>query len=208
MGAPGAERAPAERRAGAPHVAENAAATGAVAHAMQEGTFVMVLISGVAWPAVFTGGVVHVIGSMASPALVPPALRIPPAPNFCRGCSKELTITPWRLQKSEKHGQWSVRCYVCNAKRAAASQPVAPAETGGLPSVGGSAPDEVEPAVEFMLAAPSVGGGRPRSQRRGLRRCLRRCLQRCLWRHRATPMFSMMKGPRGAWGWGAVCCWG
>ena len=35
---------------------------------MQEGTFVVVLISGEAWPAVFTGGVVHVIGSMASPA--------------------------------------------------------------------------------------------------------------------------------------------
>ena len=42
----GAECSPAERRAGAPHVAENAAATGAVAHAIQEGTFVMVLISG------------------------------------------------------------------------------------------------------------------------------------------------------------------
>ena len=67
----GAEHAPAERRAGAPHVAENAAATGAVAHAMQESTFVMVLISGEAWPAVFTGGVVHVIGSMASPADTP-----------------------------------------------------------------------------------------------------------------------------------------
>ena len=40
------------RRAGAPHVAENAAATGIVAHAMQEGTFVTVLISGEAWPAV------------------------------------------------------------------------------------------------------------------------------------------------------------
>ena len=33
-----AEHAPAERRAGAPHVAENAAATGVVAHAMQEGS--------------------------------------------------------------------------------------------------------------------------------------------------------------------------
>ena len=58
----GAEHAPAERRAGAPHVAGNAAATGAVAHAMQEGTFVMVLISGEALTAVFTGGVVYVIG--------------------------------------------------------------------------------------------------------------------------------------------------
>jgi len=93
MGAPpaavkaecGAEHAPAERRAGAPHVAENATATGAVAHAMKEGTFVVVLFSGGAWPAVFTGGGVHVIGSMASPALVPPASRTLPAPNFCRG---------------------------------------------------------------------------------------------------------------------------
>ena len=81
----GAEHAPKERRVGAPHVAGNAAATGAVAHATQEGTFVMVLINGEAWPAVFTGGVVHVIGSMASPALVPPASRTLPAPNFCRG---------------------------------------------------------------------------------------------------------------------------
>jgi hypothetical protein len=95
MGAPptavkaarGAENASKE-----PYVAENAAATRVVAHAMQEGTFVTVLISGEAWPAVFTGGVVHVIGSMASPALVPPASRTLPAPNFCRGCSKELTI--------------------------------------------------------------------------------------------------------------------
>ena len=118
----GAEHSPAERRAGASHVAENAAATGAVAHAIQEGTFVVVLISGEAWPAVFTGGVVHVIGSMASPALEPPASSTPPAPSLCRGCSKELTITPWRLQKFEKHGHWPVRCYVCNAKRAAASQ--------------------------------------------------------------------------------------
>jgi len=89
-------------------VAENAAATGAVAHAMQqEGTFVMVLISGEAWPAVFTGGVVHVIGSMASPALEPPASSTPPAPNYCRGWSKELTIALWWLKKSEKHGHWS-----------------------------------------------------------------------------------------------------
>ena len=58
MGARGAEHASAERRAGAPYVAENAAGTGVVAHAIQEGTFVMVLISGEAWPAVFTGGVV------------------------------------------------------------------------------------------------------------------------------------------------------
>jgi len=64
MGARGVEHAPKERRAGAPYVAENAAATGTVAHAMQEGTFVTVLIS---------GGVVRIIGSMASPALVPPA---------------------------------------------------------------------------------------------------------------------------------------
>jgi len=35
----GAEHAPAERRAGAPHVAGNATATGAVAHAIQEGKF-------------------------------------------------------------------------------------------------------------------------------------------------------------------------
>ena len=99
MGAPptavkaarGAEHASKERRAGAPDVAENAAATGAVAHAMQEGTFVTVLISGEAWPAVFRWGVVHVIGSMASPAPEPPASSTPPAPNFCRGCSKELT---------------------------------------------------------------------------------------------------------------------
>ena len=101
MGAPptavkaarGAENASEERRAGAPDVPENAAATGVVTHAMQEGTFVTALISGEAWPAVFTGGVVHVIGSMTSPALVPPASRTLPAPNFCRGCSKELTIT-------------------------------------------------------------------------------------------------------------------
>ena len=57
----GVEHAPKERRAGASYVAENAAATGVVAHAMQEGTFVTVLISGEAWPAVFTGGVVHVM---------------------------------------------------------------------------------------------------------------------------------------------------
>jgi len=115
----GAQNAPAERQARAPHVAENAAATGAVAHAMQEGTFVMVLISGKAWPAVFAGGVVHVIGSMASPAPEPPASSTPPAPNFCRGCSKELTITPWLLKKFAEHGYWPLRCYVCNAKRAA-----------------------------------------------------------------------------------------
>ena len=87
MGARGAEHAPAERRAGAPHVAENAAATGAVAHAMQEGTFVMVLISGEQRPAVLTKGVVYVIGSMASPAPELPASSTPPAPSFCRGCS-------------------------------------------------------------------------------------------------------------------------
>ena len=65
----GAEHAPEERRAGAPHVAENAAAsaTGVVALAMQEGTFLTVLISGEAWPAVFTGGVFHVIDGLASP---------------------------------------------------------------------------------------------------------------------------------------------
>ena len=74
----------AENASKEPYVAENAAATRVVAHAMQEGTFVTVLISGEAWPAVFTGGVVHVIGSMASPALVPPASRTLPAPNFCR----------------------------------------------------------------------------------------------------------------------------
>ena len=61
----GAEHAPAEWCVGAPHVAENAAATGAVAHAMEEGTFNTALISGEAWPAVFTGGVVHGIGSTA-----------------------------------------------------------------------------------------------------------------------------------------------
>ena len=33
----------------------------------------MVLISGEAWPEVFTGGVVYVIGSMASPAPEPVA---------------------------------------------------------------------------------------------------------------------------------------
>jgi len=105
---------------------------------MQEGTFVIALISGEARPAVFTGGVVHVIGSMASPAPEPPASSTPPAPSFCRGCSKELTITPWQLQKFAEHGHWLVRCYVCNAKHAAAFQPVAPAQAGGLPSVGGS----------------------------------------------------------------------
>ena len=105
---------------------------------MQEGTFVMALISGEAWPTVFTGGVVHVIGSMASPALVPPASSMPPAPGFCWGCSKELTTTPWRLQKFEKHGHWPARCYVCNAKRAAAN--------GGSAVRGGLTPDEVGPS--------------------------------------------------------------
>ena len=117
MGAPptavkaarGAEHAPVERRAGAPHVAENTAATGAVAHAMQEGMFVMVLTSEEARPAVFTGGVVHVIGSMASPAPKPPASSMPPAPSSCRGCSKELTITPWRLQKFEERSEAEAR---------------------------------------------------------------------------------------------------
>jgi len=142
-------------------VAENAAATGAVAHAMQqEGTFVMVLISGEAWPAVFTGGVVHVIGSMASPALEPPASSTPPAPNFCRGCSKELTITPWRLQKFKKHGHWPARCYVCNAKRAAASQPVARAETGGLPSAWPSRSTPSSGCMQRIFA-----GSRPSSAR-------------------------------------------
>ena len=153
MGAPpaavnaarGAEHAPAERRAGAPHVAENAAATGAVAHAMQEGTFVMVLIRGKAWPEVFTGGVVHVIGSMASPVPEPPASSTPPAPNFCRECSKELAITPWRVQKFAEHGHWPVRCYACNTKRVASFLPVAPAEAGGLPSVGGGRPRPSRP---------------------------------------------------------------
>jgi len=70
------------------------------------------------------------------------ASSTPPAPNFCRGCSKELTITPWRLQKFKKHRHWPARCYVCNDKRAAVSQPA----------------DEAEPAVESKLAAPSVGG--------------------------------------------------
>ena len=153
MGAsPAAVNAAAERRMGAPHVSENAAATGAVANAMQEGTFVMALISGEAWPPVFTGGVVHVIGST------------PPAPSFCRGCSKELTTTPWRLQKFEKHGHWPVRCYVCNAKRAAASQPAAPAETGGLPSLGGSTTDEAETAA--VPAAVPGGGARLRPPQR------------------------------------------
>ena len=68
----GAEHAPAERHAGAPHVAENTAAPGAVARAMQEGTFVMVLINGEARPAVFTGGVVHVIGSKITVSHHPP----------------------------------------------------------------------------------------------------------------------------------------
>jgi len=47
-----------------------------------------------------------------------------------------------------------MRCYVCNAKRAAAFQPAAPAETGGLPSVGVD-PDEAEPAAE-PAAGPDV----------------------------------------------------
>jgi len=67
----GAEHSLAEWRARAPNVAESAAGTGAVTHAIQEGTFVMVIISREAWPEVFTGGVVHVIGSMASPAPEP-----------------------------------------------------------------------------------------------------------------------------------------
>jgi len=67
----GAENASAERRARAPHVTENAAATGAVAHAIQEGKFVMALISGEARPEFFTGGVFHVTGSMASAAPEP-----------------------------------------------------------------------------------------------------------------------------------------
>jgi len=41
----GAKHAPAERRAGAPHVAENAAATDVVENAMEEGTFVVALVS-------------------------------------------------------------------------------------------------------------------------------------------------------------------
>ena len=48
-------------------------------------------------------------------------------------CSKEITITPWRLQKFAEHGHRPVRFYVCNVKRAA---PAALAGTGGLPSVG------------------------------------------------------------------------
>jgi len=72
----GAEHAPAERHAGAPHVAENTAAPGAVARAMQEGTFVMVLINGEARPAVFTGGVVHVIGSKITVSHHPPPFSL------------------------------------------------------------------------------------------------------------------------------------
>jgi len=153
----GEEHALAELRAGAPHVAENAAATGAVAHAMQEGTFIMVHVSGKARPAVFTGGVVYVIGSMASPAPEPPASGTPPAPDFCRGCGKELTITPRRLREFTEHGHWPARCYVFNAKRAAVCQPAAPAEAGGLSSVGGSTPDEGGPAVA-PTAKPAAEG--------------------------------------------------
>ena len=43
---------------------------------------------------------------------------------------------------------------MCNAKRAKASQPVAPAEMGELPSVGGSTPDEAETAAETAAERP------------------------------------------------------
>jgi len=75
-----------------------------------KGTFVMALVSGEERPAVPTGGVVYVIGSMASPAPEPLASSTPPAPNLCRGCGKELTITLWRLQNFAKHRHWPVRC--------------------------------------------------------------------------------------------------
>ena len=157
----GAEHAPAERCAGAPHVAENAAATGAVANAMREGTFVVDLISCEQRPAVLAGGVVYVIGSKASPALEPPASRTLPAPKFYRGCNKELAITPWRLRKFAEHGHWPVRCYVCDAKRAAAFQPVAPAEAEGLPSVGGrplTRRSELELIQSHMAQKPVLRG--------------------------------------------------
>ena len=76
----GAGHAPAERRTGVPHVAENTAATEAAANAMQEGTFVMALVSGEERPAVLTGVAIYVIGSMAPPAPEPPASSTPPAP--------------------------------------------------------------------------------------------------------------------------------
>ena len=63
----GAKHAPAERRVGAPHVAENVAATEAVAHDMQEGAFVMVFISGEALPAVFARSLRHRLDGVTSP---------------------------------------------------------------------------------------------------------------------------------------------
>jgi len=114
-------------------VAKNAAATGAVANAMQKGTFVFALVSGEEWSKVLTGGGVSVIGSMASPAPEPPASSTPPAPNFCRGCGKELTITAWRLRKV--HEARTLAGTVLRVQR----------QAGGLPSMGGSSPDEAEP---------------------------------------------------------------
>jgi len=99
----------------------------------------------------------HRLDGLASPGTA--GLEHAASPNFCRGCSKELTTTPWRLQKFAEHGHWPVRCCVFNAKRAAAFQPAAPAETGGLLSVGGSSPDEAEPpkgAEAELTAEPAV----------------------------------------------------
>jgi len=81
----GAELASAERRAGAPHAAENAAATGAVAHAVQEGTFEMVLISGESVAQKSTPGAWFTpSATWNSLAPEPPASSTPPAPYFCR----------------------------------------------------------------------------------------------------------------------------
>ena len=66
-----------ERRAGASHTAGNAAASEVVGKAMQEGAFMMALVNGEEHPAVLTGGVVYVIGPVASPAPEPPASSTP-----------------------------------------------------------------------------------------------------------------------------------
>ena len=83
----GAEHAPAERRAGASHAAGNAAATEVVGNAMQEGAFMMALVNGEEHPAVLTGGVVYVIGPVASPAPEPPASNRSGCSSYCAALS-------------------------------------------------------------------------------------------------------------------------
>jgi len=112
----GAEHSPAERCAGAPQAAVNAAATEAVARDRLEGALIMVLVNGKESPAVFTRGVVYVVGPVASPAPEPPASR----PQAAAGGAAESSRSRRggsRSPRSTDTGRCGAMCATPSARR-------------------------------------------------------------------------------------------